>query len=75
MHSLIRGSISRPCRNAPSRSVSVLENRQFFMRPSAVSHLLEGDSLTIEFDLPRGAFATSVLRELLDVRVPESDAD
>ena len=51
------------------------ERRALIMRPSAVSHLLEGDSLTIEFDLPRGAFATSVLRELLDVRVPESDAD
>jgi tRNA(Glu) U13 pseudouridine synthase TruD len=29
--------------------------------------------LDVEFELPRGAFATSVLRELLDVRVPEPD--
>ena len=51
------------------------DRRALIVRPSGVTHVLEGDSLTIEFDLPRGAFATSVLRELLDVRVPESDAD
>jgi len=51
------------------------ERRALIVRPSAISHGLEGDALTLEFDLPRGAFATSVLRELIDVRVPEADSD
>jgi tRNA pseudouridine13 synthase len=51
------------------------ERRALIVRPTAIGHRLEGDVLAIEFDLPRGAFATSVLRELLDVRVPESDDD
>jgi tRNA pseudouridine13 synthase len=51
------------------------ERRALIVRPSAIRHDLEGDALTLEFDLPRGAFATSVLRELLDVRVPEADSD
>jgi tRNA(Glu) U13 pseudouridine synthase TruD len=40
-----------------------------------VRHRLQGDTLDIEFELPRGAFATSVLRELVDVRVPEPAGD
>jgi len=51
------------------------ERRALVVRPVAISHRLEGDVLTLEFDLPRGSFATSVLRELLDVRVPETDDD
>ena len=51
------------------------ERRALVVRPAAVAHRLEGDALALEFDLPRGAFATSVLRELLDVRVPEPDDD
>jgi tRNA pseudouridine13 synthase len=51
------------------------ERRALIVRPSAFRHELDGDALTLEFDLPRGAFATSVLRELLDVRVPEADDD
>jgi len=51
------------------------ERRALILRPSALRHDLQGDALTLEFDLPRGAFATSVLRELLDVRVPEADSD
>lgn len=51
------------------------ERRALIVRPTAVAHRLEGDALMLEFELPRGAFATSVLRELLDVRVPEADDD
>jgi tRNA pseudouridine13 synthase len=51
------------------------ERRALIVRPTAFSHGLEGDALTLEFDLPRGAFATSVLRELLDIRVPDADSD
>lgn len=51
------------------------ERRALVVRPARVSHRLEGDSLTLEFELPRGSFATTVLRELLDVRVPEPDDD
>ena len=51
------------------------ERRTLVVRPTAVAHRLDGDELTIEFELPRGSFATSVLRELLDVRVPEADDD
>jgi tRNA pseudouridine13 synthase len=51
------------------------ERRALIVRPAGFSHRLEGDAITLEFDLPRGAFATSVLRELLDVRVPEADSD
>jgi tRNA pseudouridine13 synthase len=51
------------------------ERRPLVVRPAAFRHLLDGDVLTVEFDLPRGAFATSVLREILDVRVPEAGGD
>jgi tRNA pseudouridine13 synthase len=51
------------------------ERRALVLRPAALRHDLDGDALVLEFDLPRGAFATSVLRELVDVRVPEADAD
>lgn len=51
------------------------ERRALVVRPADIRHRLDGDVLTIDFDLPRGAFATSVLRELLDVRVPEDDDD
>jgi tRNA pseudouridine13 synthase len=51
------------------------ERRALIVRPTAIGHRLEGDVLALEFDLPRGAFATSLLREVLDVRVPEPDDD
>jgi tRNA pseudouridine13 synthase len=49
------------------------ERRALVLRPAAFRHRLAADVLDVEFELPRGAFATSVLRELLDVRVPEPD--
>ena len=51
------------------------ERRALVLRPGQIQHRLEGDTLEIEFELPRGAFATSVLRELVDVRVPEPAGD
>jgi tRNA pseudouridine13 synthase len=51
------------------------ERRALVLRPGRVRHRLEADTLEIEFELPRGAFATSVLRELVDVRVPEQAGD
>jgi tRNA pseudouridine13 synthase len=51
------------------------ERRALVVRPAAFRHGRDGDALTVEFDLPRGAYATSVLREILDVRVPEAAGD
>jgi tRNA pseudouridine13 synthase len=51
------------------------ERRALIVRPAAHRHCIDGDALTVEFELPRGAFATSVLREILDVRVPEAGGD
>jgi tRNA pseudouridine13 synthase len=51
------------------------ERRALVVRPESLRHKLAAEALEIEFDLPRGAFATSLLREILDVRVPESAAD
>jgi tRNA pseudouridine13 synthase len=45
------------------------------VRPVDLRHRLDADALELEFALPRGGFATSVLREILDARVPESGAD
>lgn len=49
------------------------ERRALVLRPVALSHRLASDELEIEFELPRGGFATSVLREIIDARVPEAD--
>ena len=51
------------------------ERRALVLRPSAFRHRLEADSLEVEFELPRGGFATSILREILDARVPEPGGD
>jgi tRNA pseudouridine13 synthase len=51
------------------------ERRALVLRPAGFRHRIEGDELEVEFELPRGAFATTVLRELLDVRVPEASGD
>jgi len=48
------------------------ERRALILRPAQFRHVIDGDVLELEFELPRGAFATTVLRELLDVRVPEA---
>jgi tRNA pseudouridine13 synthase len=51
------------------------ERRALVLRPRDFRHRLEGDTLDLDFELPRGAFATSLLREIVDVRVPETDGD
>ncbi len=51
------------------------ERRALVLRPAAWRHRLAADELDLEFELPRGAFATSVLREILDARVPEAAGD
>ncbi len=51
------------------------ERRALVLRPLALEHRVSTEQLELAFELPRGAFATSVLRELLDVRVPEADAE
>jgi tRNA pseudouridine13 synthase len=51
------------------------ERRALVLRPRDFRHRLEGDTLHLQFELPRGAFATSVLREIVDVRVPDQPGD
>lgn len=51
------------------------ERRALLLRPLHMRHRIDADALELEFSLPRGGFATSVLREVLDVRVPEPVAD
>jgi tRNA pseudouridine13 synthase len=51
------------------------ERRALVLRPQGFRHRLEGDTLELEFELPRGAFATSLLREIVDVRVPDAAGD
>ncbi|MDO6610264.1 tRNA pseudouridine(13) synthase TruD [Shewanella sp. 1_MG-2023] len=42
------------------------ERRPLLLKPQAMKYRFEQDSLVIEFILPAGSYATSVLRELLD---------
>lgn len=51
------------------------ERRALVLRPADFSYRIEADVLEVMFELPRGAFATTLLRELLDVRVPEPAGD
>jgi tRNA pseudouridine13 synthase len=44
------------------------ERRPLLLEPEALKYQVEGDVLTLEFVLPAGSFATSLLRELLDYR-------
>lgn len=41
------------------------ERRPLRLRPRALAARIDGDSLLLDFDLPRGAFATAVLREII----------
>ncbi len=51
------------------------ERRALVLRPAAFIHRLDADALEVEFELPRGGYATAVLREILDARVPEAAGD
>jgi tRNA pseudouridine13 synthase len=46
-----------------------LERRSYCVVPSAMLWSLEGDMLSLEFNLPTGVFATSLLSEILDYHV------
>ena len=46
-----------------------LDRRSYSIVPSAMLWKLEGDMLSLEFDLPTGIFATSLLSELLNYQV------
>ena len=41
------------------------ERRACRLQPKALSYMWQGDTLELQFALPTGCFATSVLRELL----------
>lgn len=51
------------------------ERRALVLRPKDMAFGLEGATLDVGFELPRGAFATSVLREIVEVGIPEPDPD
>ncbi|QSX29096.1 tRNA pseudouridine(13) synthase TruD [Shewanella cyperi] len=40
------------------------ERRPMLLKPETLSHKIDGDTLVLDFILPAGSFATSVLREL-----------
>ncbi|MGL5949162.1 MAG: tRNA pseudouridine(13) synthase TruD [Aeromonas sp.] len=45
-----------------------LDRRPLLLKPEGMSWQLDGDSLTVAFFLPAGAFATSVVREVLNAQ-------
>lgn len=51
------------------------ERRALVLRPAGFRHQFVADTLELEFELPRGAYATSLLRELLLASVPESGTE
>jgi len=51
------------------------ERRALVLRAKDFAYRVEGTDLEVAFELPRGAFATSVLREIVDAAVPELDPD
>lgn len=46
------------------------ERRPLVARPEGLRHQRDGDALVLEFELPRGAYATALLRELADTGAP-----
>jgi tRNA pseudouridine13 synthase len=51
------------------------ERRALVLRAKDFAYRVEGRDLEVAFELPRGAFATSVLREFVDAVIPELDPD
>jgi len=51
------------------------ERRALVLRPKDFTHRAAAGELELAFELPRGAFATSVLREIVNAGVPEPDPD
>jgi tRNA pseudouridine13 synthase len=61
----------------PERLAGVVagERRALVLRPGDLAWSASGKELELGFELPRGAFATSLLREVLSATVPEAEAD
>lgn len=51
-----------------------LERRPYRIMPEALSWEVQGGMLTLKFDLPKGVFATSLLKELLDYRTGNANS-
>ncbi len=51
------------------------ERRALVLRPASLRHRLLAGDLLLEFELPRGAYATALLREMVAVEVPEPGPD
>jgi tRNA pseudouridine13 synthase len=67
-----------PLEPLPSRLAAIemnAERRALVLRPKEFTHRAEAGGLELAFELPRGAFATSVLREIVNATVPEPDPD
>ena len=51
------------------------ERRALVARPAGLQYRLSPGSLELRFELPRGAYGTSFLREIVNASVPDVDAD
>ena len=56
-------------------AVAASERRALVLRPANLRWQVDGQELGLGFELPRGAFATSLLREALSATVPEAETD
>ena len=54
-------------------AVAASERRALVLRPAEFGWQVNGQELELAFELPRGAFATSLLREALSATVPEAE--
>ena len=54
--------------NALARAGAEAARRSLRLRPRNLEHDLQADVLTLAFDLPPGAYATSLLRELVSTK-------
>lgn len=51
------------------------ERRALVARPAGLQYRLSPGVLELQFDLPRGAYATSFLRDIVNASVPDAGAD
>jgi tRNA pseudouridine13 synthase len=61
----------------PERLAAVVaaERRALVLRPTALAWNIGGAELELSFELTRGAYATSLLREAVSATVPEAETD
>ena len=45
------------------------DRRELTVQPTQVTCRLDGDRMSLRFFLPKGAYATTILREVLDLEV------